>query len=214
MRIFTVILLTLTACAVVGCTARVGGDGRSLSQHNDELRQVNTELREQLDQTQQQITLLEGELSSHRQSAAFTGSAPAAASESDGAVIPVLSGLKFARYSGPVDSDGDGADDRVRLYVRSVDQRGRLLVVAGSANVQVVQLRADAVPRVVADRTFGPQEFAEAYRSGLTGDHFTLEVPWSAQDLGDATQVTVRATLTQADTGVQVSEQAAFAVGR
>ncbi|MEL7087856.1 MAG: hypothetical protein AAGL98_05345 [Planctomycetota bacterium] len=185
-----------------------------MSQHNDELRQTNADLREQLGETQEQIKLLEGELSSHRQRVGKPAELTGAGA---GAVIPgepVLSGLKFARYSGPVDTDGDGADDRVRLYLRPLDQRGRLLVVAGEVNVQVVELRADAVPRVVADRTFGAEEFAGTYRSGLTGDHFTLDVPWSARDLGEATQVTVRATLTQTGPGNQVSEQAAYALGR
>ena len=201
-------LATLAVWGAAGCTATVGGDGRSLSAHNDELRRTNAELREQLDETQKQIKLLEGELSSHRQRAAAEG-----AGEIPGGV-PVFSGLVYARYTGPVDTDGDGADDTVRLYLRPVDQHGRMLVVAAQANVQVVELRADAVPRVVADRTFGAQAFAAAYRTGLTGDHFTLEVPMSAEDLGEATQVTVRATLTQLDTGARVSEQAAFAVAR
>ncbi|MEM7624363.1 MAG: hypothetical protein AAF333_01910 [Planctomycetota bacterium] len=201
--------LAVVGLVWVGCTARVGGDGRSLSQHNDELRRANAELRTQLDQTQAQIKLLEGELASHRQRTAAAGAAM-----QEGVVVPTLSGLAFARYSGPVDTDGDGADDAVRLYLRPLDQRGRMLVVAGEANVQVVELRAQAVPRVVADRTFGAREFAGTYRSGLTGDHFTLDVAMPAGDLGEAAQVTVRATLTQADTGVSVSEQAAFAVAR
>lgn len=207
MRTISAIALTWALAVTAGCSATIGGDGRSLSQHNDELRRANSELREQLDQTQEQIKLLEGELSTHRQRAGRRA-------EIDGAVVPTLSGLKFARYSGPVDRDGDGADDMVRLYLRPLDQRGRMLVVAGRVNVQVVELRSEAVPRVVAERTYEPQEFAGAYRSGLTGDYFTIEVPWSPQDVAEAAQVTVRATLTEADSGAQVSEQAAYALGR
>lgn len=193
-----------------GCSATVGGDGRSLSQHNDDLRRSNQELRKQLDQTQVKIVLLEGELKSHRDRAA--SDAPGAVPP--GAVVPVLSGLEFARYTGPIDTDRDGADDEVRLFLRPLDQRGRMLVVAGRVNVQVVELRADAQPRVIVDRTFSPAELDGAYRTGLTGDHFSLVLPLSAGDAGDAEQVTVRATLTEAGTGVEVAVQEAFGLAR
>ncbi|MEO1237931.1 MAG: hypothetical protein AAFX76_14195, partial [Planctomycetota bacterium] len=69
----------------VGC--RVGGDGKSFLNENDELRQANLELERQVAESSQQIELLQGELRAYRESAA--GAEPI-----EGAVPPVLSGLR------------------------------------------------------------------------------------------------------------------------
>lgn len=204
----SVAAVCLAAAGASGCTARVGGDGRDPSAHNDKLRRDNAELRRQIDETQRQIRLLEGELTSHR------NRGPGGLDLPEGVAVPVLSGLAFARYTGPQDTDGDGADDTLRLYLRPLDQRGRMLVVAGTVNAQAVELRADAVPRVVADRTFDPAELDAAYRTGLTGDHYSFDVSLPSEALGSAKQLTVKVTLTEAATGSSVTQQAAFPVAR
>src|SRR5690606_5920425 len=79
----------LGALSLSGC--RIGGDGRSYREHNDELRRSNLELSRQLEHTRQQVSLLEGELASHRRHR--EGPRPM-----EGAVTPVLSGLDLVRY--------------------------------------------------------------------------------------------------------------------
>lgn len=209
MRLTQLITVVSLVTGLAACSARVGGDGRSLSTHNDELRRTNQELRKQIDETRKQLNLLEGELRTHRQRSAAASGAPG-----DVPGVPVLSGLKFARYTGPVDTDGDGADDEVRFYLRPVDQLGRMLVVAGELKIQVVELKAGSAPRVIAERAVPPGELDGMYRSGLTGDHYSVSVGLPAEALGEADQITATATLTEATTGASVEAQGVFPLDR
>jgi hypothetical protein len=204
-------LAIAVSLSVTACTATVGGDGRSVRQHNDDLRRANLELEREVEATRERLTGLEQALAAHRRAA--DGRTPEDP-RLDGAVTPVLAGLNFARYTGPVDTDGDGSDDAVRLYVRPVDQFGRMLVVGGIVNVQVLRVESEQPPRVVAERTFSPGELDGAYRTGLTGDHYTLEVALPGAGLGEAEAVTVLATLTEAGTGQRVERQERFGLQR
>ncbi len=199
--------LLLLLAALPACTATVGGDGRSLGQHNDELRRSNQQLQQQVEETRRQIVRLEQELKAHRDPRRG-GTGPA------DAVAPTLVGVRFARYTGPIDTDGDGVDDTLRLYLRPLDQRGRMLVVGGTFNVQVTRLAADAPPQVLLDRTFAPDQVDRAYRTGLTGDHYAFELPLTPDTLGDARQITVLVTVDAAGQVAPVAEQAAFPLQR
>ena len=100
-----------------------------------------------------------------------------------------------------MDTDDDGADDRVVMYIQPNDQLGRMRVTAGRLNVQAVSLRANTPPRVVADRTYEPPAFDGCWRSGLTGDHYAVELDLPADLAEDVTAVTVQLTLTESGTG-------------
>lgn len=203
----TVFGVMLLACLVsVGCSARVGGDGQSLTQHNDELRRDNLELRQQIEETQTQLGLLESELRVYRDDAAAGQAIP-------GVTPPVFTGLTLGRYSGPVDTDGDGRDDELRLYVKPTDQRGRTLVLPGRAKVQLLRL-GGASPEVVADPAWDPAAWDDAYRSGFTGSHYSLVVPLSAELPEDLDQLTVLVELTDAARGTVRRVQTVYPLDR
>ncbi len=197
------------------CTVSVGGDGRSVAEHNDDLRRSNQELRAQVEDTQAQIIRLQQELKSHRLDAqrGEDGVTP----PMPDAVVPVLVGLEFARYSGPVDTDRDGIDDTLRLYLRPFDQKNRFRVVAGRVNAQLLSLIPDQPPRVLLDRTITPPQLDDAYRTGFTGDYYHVDVPLDDalfDILGDADRLTALVTLTPAGAGLPVSTQAVFPLQR
>ncbi|MBB6429406.1 hypothetical protein [Algisphaera agarilytica] len=199
--------ITLSVAALqVGCSARVGGDGRSLSQHNDELRRDNQELRQQIDETQKQLALLESELRVYREDAAGSGAIP-------GAVAPVFSGLEFGRYSGPIDSNGDGTDDEVRLYIKPTDQRGRTLVVPGQVKVQLLDVTGDS-PEVLLEKLWEPADWDAAYRSGFTGDHYSLTLALAEELLADRDTLNVVVQLTEATRGTSREIQAVYPLHR
>jgi len=205
LRLAAWVLLTLAVFGAAGC--RIGGDGKSFKNENDELRAENLKLSRAIDAFKDRVRLLGSELSTLR--ADRQGDAPL-----PGAIPPVLSALKFARYTGPIDTDDDGADDRVVLYIQPVDQLGRMRVVAGRLNVQAVSLKAQTPPRVVADRTYEPREFDERWRTGLTGDHYSIDLDLPAGLPDDVQSVTVQLTLTEAGTGVVVEAQESFVLRR
>ena len=109
-------LLALTVLGTGGC--RLGGSGKSFVNENDTLRAENLELSRAIDAFQDRVQLLDAELSELRRDR--QGDAPL-----PGAIPPVLSALKFARYTGPIDTNGDGADDRVCLLYTSPSPRDR-----------------------------------------------------------------------------------------
>ena len=94
----------------------------------------------------------------------------------EGADPPRLVKLRFGRYSGAINSDGTGRIDLVRVYLRTLDQHGRFMPVAGRAVIRVVRLDPDTPPQTLAERAYEPAEFDQAYRSGITGTHYTLQL--------------------------------------
>lgn len=198
-------LVALTVFGAAGC--RVGGSGKSFDNVNDELRADNLKLSRDIEAFEDRVRLLDAELSVLRQDR--QGAAPL-----PGAIPPVLSGLKFARYTGPIDTDGDAVDDQVVMYIQPVDQLGRMRVTAGRLNVQAVALKANTPPRVVADRTYEPREFDGCWRTGLTGDHYSIVLDLPADLAADVTSVTVQMTLTEAGTAAVVVAQESFMLRR
>lgn len=189
-----------------GCTARVGGDGRTLGQHNDELRRDNQELRQQIEATQEQLALLESELRVYRSDTNAARAMP-------GVVPPVFAGVQFARYSGPIDTDADGADDEVRLYVKPTDQRGRTLIVPGRARVQLLDLTGES-PEVLVEQVWEPADWDAAHRSGFTGDHYSLILPLAAEWVSDRDTLNVVVEITEATRGTVRRAQAVYPLHR
>lgn len=199
------IIMMVMAMIVAGCLAGCRVGPRDFYNENDRLREENLKLQREVDTLNEQLNLRLGELSSLRQQVDRAGE------PIPGAQRPVLSLLRFDRYSGPLDDSGDGCDDRIRIYLRTLDQRGRFMPVAGRAHVQAVILRENQPPVQLAEQTFDPKQFDAAYRTGLMGTHYTLELPVPEDHPAfhdeSLVQVTVKVTFTEADTGVRQEAQ-------
>ncbi|MEX0885645.1 MAG: hypothetical protein WD009_04320 [Phycisphaeraceae bacterium] len=168
----TVALAALVAVLVAGAVlpgCRVGG-GRSVASENTRLRQVNLDYQRQVDRLESRLVLKEGQI------ATLTQQLEQAAPPMDGAEVPVLSRIELGRFTAGYDTTGDGRDDTLRVYVRTLDQHGRMLPVAGRARVRAVVVPAEGEPRVLAERVYEPREWDAAYRAGFTGTHYTLEL--------------------------------------
>lgn len=180
----------------VGCAG--GGD---FENENDRLRAVNLELQRERDELETKLDLRMAELEAARQQ--LSADAPPV----EGAQPPQLAKIAFDRYSGAVDTDGDGIDDRIRVYIRPLDGQGRFLPVSGKATVRLVTIPETDSPDVLAERTFEPGEWDDAYRSGFMGTHYTLELELPQPPLEGLTQATLHVTLTQGSTGVKLTQQ-------
>jgi len=124
--------------------------------------------------------------------------------------LPRLVELQFGRYSGPLDADGDGRDDHVRLYLQTLDQRGRFIPVVGRVDAQLVILAADRPPIVAGSLHLEPEAFDAAYRSGFMGTHYLLDVPVSVAEGSAPPQATVKLAVTDAATGAVVSRESSM----
>ncbi|MEX0776699.1 MAG: hypothetical protein WD042_13430 [Phycisphaeraceae bacterium] len=190
-----------------GCAARIGGSSTPEAALND-MRRENQELRQQVQQLLGNIDLRLAEIDTlEQQLHRPAGHVP-------DAKVPQAVAIKFGRYSGAVDSDNDGKDDLIRVYIQPHDQKDRFLPIAAQAVVQVASIQPDAGARLLAEKTFDAQPFDHAYRSGLTGTHYALELPLPDDFPDDLKEVTVKVTLTNAATGATLTAQQAVVVKR
>ncbi|MAE65087.1 MAG: hypothetical protein CMJ18_12525 [Phycisphaeraceae bacterium] len=185
----------LTAC----------GGPRNFLNENDRLRRQNLELNEQIEKLQAQIESRIQEIDALQAQQEQGG----AAARIDGADPPRLSRLRFGRYSGPVDSDGDGQHDQVRIYLHTLDQHGRFVPVSGRAVVRANIATANAAPGTIASRAWEPPEFDQSYRSGITGTHYTLELDLPAGAAG-VERIQLYVALHDAATGLRHAAEKSF----
>jgi hypothetical protein len=183
-----VLILALCCLALSAC-----GGPKNFTNENDALRRQNLELRDKAAQLQKQIDLRLAEIATLR-----AKNAAATQPALEGADIPRVVKLRPDRYSGAIDTNSDGTDDTVRLYIQTIDQQGRFLPAAGRAVVQVVAITPGSPPALLAEKAFSPSEFDAAYRTGLTGTHYSLEVPLDTTT--PAGSATVKITFTDAAT--------------
>ncbi|XAM01302.1 hypothetical protein OT109_07895 [Phycisphaeraceae bacterium D3-23] len=189
--------LALLACvllslALPGC----GASSNKLSTQNDELRRSNMDLERAVDQLGEQLAMRERELAAMR---AAEGGGPV-----EGVDGPRLAGIELDRLTGllptgAVAGDGSGVAE-LRVYLRPVDQDGRIITVAGTARLRLIHTPAQGDPVALVDKEYDADQFHAAYRDGITGTHYTLEaqVPADTQITGG---LTVHVALTDVVTG-------------
>jgi hypothetical protein len=199
-----VLLLLLLTLSGAGCVARLGGKPNAA----DQVRRENLQLKKLVEDLKRNLELRTGELASLRQQLDW-GPHPMPGAES-----PALAKIAFGRYCGAVDTDGNEGDDQIRVYVHTLDQRGRMLPVAGRATLQAVLIEPGAAPSLIAERRFDPSQWDAAYRSGLAGTHYTLELPLPETLPRGGVEATLKLSFTQADTGAQFSAQQAVLIDR
>jgi hypothetical protein len=169
-------LLTLFLMLVLpGC----GATSRDLSAQNDELRQSNLELERAVADLNEQLARREREL------AAAQGRPDA--QPIDGVTPPRLAGIELDRLTGVLPSATLDAPAELRVYLRPIDQDGRVTTAAGEARVRLIQTPSDGDPAVLLDQRYTPEQFHASYRDGITGTHYTLKATLPAAAAGSAT---------------------------
>ena len=125
----------------------------------------------------------------------------------DDVPLPRPAGLEIGRFSGGVDTDDDGVDDAVRLYLRPVDPRGRFVQVVGRARISVVRIPPGGEAVTVGRCEIDPGSLDAAYRSGIAGTHYTLVCPVTGDVPDHAIELTVKVGLTDLQTGANLETQ-------
>ena len=184
----------LTAC---GSTSKA-------TKANNDLRERNLALEREVEAMREELALRVDEIDTLEQRIDTQAKVT-------GAKLPAATRIRIAGLSGAVDEDGDGIDDVVRLYVRPTDQQGRFLVVAGRLVAQVVMIAPDGARELVRT-TLEPDAFDKAYRSGITGTHYAVELKLPSPLPDGLAEVTAKVTFTDAATGAQLSDQKAMSV--
>jgi hypothetical protein len=194
---------------LICCALGVSACGpRNFVNENDKLRREKMSLQREIESLRQKLARRSGQLETLR------GRLAGPAGTQPTLMEPVLSDIQLGDYSGPIDADGDGQHDTLRLYVDTLDQEGRLLPVVAEARVQVVHIPDKGEPQAVASNQYSAEQFNEAYRSSFTGKHYTLEVDLPRPLPKSLDQITVKLTLKHGPTGNRFTAQETYRLTR
>lgn len=152
----------------------VGGCGRAgrVAKANDQLRHTNIELQGQVQQLRGRVTELESELQVVRDTPEGAATLP----EDVRANVPHVTAISIGRLSHAADRDADGSPDTLVLYVQPTDSLGRFVQMVGQVAVHAAILPADGDAITIGRAAFDAAQVRNAYRSAITGVHYTFDV--------------------------------------
>ncbi|MCC6677122.1 MAG: hypothetical protein IT436_08255 [Phycisphaerales bacterium] len=192
----TLAVLAGVLFALGGC--RIGGN-REVEKVNDELRRENLELKQQVEMLSHDRDDLRVKLEGEAR--ARLG----ALNPEVLAALPVCAGVEIEKLSGLEPADRSAAATGVVVYLRPYDSRDRVVQIVGMLDVEAAWLPGSAgkgeAPRTIARARLEPAQLREAYRSGLMGSGYTVELPLETP-IGDrAGTLVIRAEFADALTG-------------
>lgn len=191
--------LVVCALLMIGCapkSARLGGK-ESPDKVIHDLRTENTKLRKQLDSFDRQIKLRLAEISALKQR---MGSKPTVVPGVSSEDVSRFVAIELGTFSGAIDTNKDGDDDTVRIYLQTLDQFGRFIPAVGKATINVVHVGSEKTT-AITKKVFDPLALRAAYRTGFTGTHYTLKFPLPAI-AGNVKELTLKLSFVDAATGV------------
>jgi hypothetical protein len=192
--------IVLWSCAT-GCSSR-----GTFANENDVLRRKVLELEGQVKDLERRNAELQAEVFA---AAAAPQSIPPEIREN----TPHVAELKISRLSHARDEDGDGVMDLVALYIEPRDGRGRFTQLVGPLSVNAAVLPAQSSASTIGTATFSPAQVRDAYRSGLTGLYYVINVPIELNaPSSNASTCTVRAVYTDGYTGQEHAAERAIAL--
>jgi len=186
-----VTLLLLTGC---------GASAQKLSEQNDQLRRENMQLVRQVTQLRENIHGRLDEIKALRQKKGLPNTA-------NHATPPKVMFLALDRYTNAVDTNHDGIDDHVRIYLETLDDARRFIPVAATVAVQVAYLKPSQPPVILVEKNYDHAAVAASYRSNLTGTHYTFDLPLPEKLDPKITQITLALTLFETATGKTLTTQ-------
>ena len=189
--------LAVAVAAGTGCA--VGP--RDFENENDRLRELVLELR---DQNEQLTALAEQRLDQIEALEQEAGRRGELHENIPASEVPRFVTTKLTHRSTPVDLDGDGQLDAVRLYVRTLDQHGNFIAIAATAVAQMVRVDPEVGAAELARRELTHAQWKDAYRSHLLGTYYRVDLPFAPSVRG-AGAVRGKLTVTDAETGVRAS---------
>lgn len=202
-------LLCIALAGIPGCN--VGGKG-TLSKQNDALRRERLELKDR-------ITSLESQLAEANAKIAESQRAIASPLPADVvAAMPRVASVEIDTFTGFTPTDPAAPIESIAVYVRPLDGLRRFTQGVGTLAVEATVLGPIDTSNAPAGsapserelsgagaerltRLLSPAEVRDAYRSGLTGTHYEVQLPLARPATDRARRVLVRVEFTDAITG-------------
>ncbi len=208
---------TMVCFALVACMGlHAGCRTRQFETEGDALRAQVLDLQDQVRDLERRERELLAEL---RRARAWAERREELADEDVRAFVPHVVDIQIGRLSHVRDRQGDGFGDTLVLYVQPIDSRGRFTQMVGNVivNLAVVPDEVDPIP--LGRLRFGPGDVRDAFRSGITGTHYSFEVPLDIPAKVDldwllTQQVVARATFVDGQTGDRHTTERVIAMQR
>ena len=194
-------LRDLALLATLGCgllAAGCGSSGGRVAAENDRLRAKALELENESRTLKGRIAELEAQL-------ALSAGTSASVSPEVAANTPHLDAIVLNRLSHARDDDGDGGLDTILVYVEPKDGLGRFLQIVGDVTLHAAVLPSDAPAQTIGQRSIGPKEVREGYRSSFTGQYYALSLPIEVPTV--ANECTLRVTYRDGYSGREFSSE-------
>ena len=160
-----------------------------------ELQTQNSELRQQLRQSQQTIETQEDNI--RRQTEQISNLSRLGPERLE--VLFKVERIKLGRYSDGTNLDGKPGDDGLKVYIIPQDEAGRTVTAAGSIEIDVFDLADKSAP-LLMNYSFSPAEAKKHWFSGGLANHYDITCPWK-DTLPSGDEVTVRVKFTDYLTG-------------
>lgn len=163
-------LAALLAAVLLG----TGCSASRTSRANDRLRAENATLEQDVRRLERREQELLGEV---RRLSGEVGEVPASVL----AATPRVAGLEIGSFSHVTDASGDGALDEFVVYVEPVDGMGRFIQLAGPLVATATVLPPGGAPVLVGQIELDAVAVRAIWRSGLTGTHYTVRIPYDVE---------------------------------
>lgn len=199
-RIRAAALAALALGTLSACSSRVEIE-------NDRLREENQSLKQQVET----LTGANAELNAKLSEATSAHAAPMQADVL--AALPRVASIDVDNLSGYYPGDRAQPATSVRIFLRPFDGRRRFVQAVGNVAVEALIIpngvgAADGTeasnlpPRAQLVANLTPTQLREAYRSGITGTHYEIDLMLAAPMPDRSATILVRAQFTDAVTGV------------
>ena len=180
---------SLAGCAGSGSTAAA----------NDRLREKVVDLEKQIRQHKGQIA--------HLQARVKVAETTSSASEELLENTPHVAEITIGNLSHLKDRDGDDKADELVVYIEAADGWGRSIQLIGQLSVHAVVIQAGYDAITLGRVNLGPAEVRRAYRSSITGTHYTVNIALVVPEGVNIDQITVKAEYVDGYSGVRYSAQ-------
>jgi hypothetical protein len=192
----------VTGCLVFGLLGCGSGSSNSLWEQIKRLGQEKTDLK-------LQVAKLESEnedLSRQVEKLSSLGA------ERRLEVLSKTSRIKIGRRSGLFDRDNDGKNEKLIVYVKTIDEAGDAVKAAGEAAVQLWDLNAEEGEALLGKWEVEPAELKEMWAGTVMTNYYRLEFDVSELVKAEQQELTVKVRFTDYVTGKVFSEQ--IVIGR
>lgn len=184
-----------------------GCEGGKVSLENDELRQRVLVLERENEQLRSREQEMQIEL---EQESRRVESLPSEVRES----VPHVTELSIGRLSHARDLDDDGRPDEIVIYLTTTDGYGRFVQAVGRVSVHAVMFPPGENALTVGLLVLDPPALRQAYRSGVSGTHYTIELPIELDEDPPAPSVVVNVQYEDGRTGAIRSDEREISLRR